>query len=207
MVDPGARAGADRDRPDRLPHAADARVVFRPAEDEVGTVLDAIGTFYVDHDLVPRLTPEGFAAAFGPTRSGETIRHYRVAVGDDGTLLAGVAVTERFKLMVDHIDRMPLPLAVIGRVTGILPADRVISSIELSLGWHAAGRIDALRRLWDAIRVEWHGRATNVVAEVDPRGSLVEAFHVGRTMIPQPDLIPVHSPVPLDGSRPVYVWR
>ena len=178
------------------------------ADDEVGTVLDAIGTFYKDHDLVPRLTPEGFAAAFGPTRSGETIRHYRVAVADDGTLLAGVAVTERFKLMVDHIDRMPLPLAVIGRVSGILPADRVISSIELNLGWHAVGRVDALRGLWDAIRVEWHGRATNVVAVVDPRGSLIEAFHVGRTFAPRVELMaPVHSTVRLDPARLLYLWR
>ena len=34
-------------------------VRFRaPTDDEVGTVLDAIGTFYGDHDLVPRLTRE-----------------------------------------------------------------------------------------------------------------------------------------------------
>jgi hypothetical protein len=103
---------------------------------------------------------------------------------------------------------MPLPLAVIGRITGILPADRVISSIELSLGWHAAGRVDALRGLWDAIRVEWHGQATNVVAVVDPRGSLIEAFHVGRTLAPRVELMaPVRSPVPLDPARLLYVWR
>src|SRR6185295_3750903 len=34
-----------------------------PADDEIGTLLDAIGTFYADHDLVPRLTPDGFVAA------------------------------------------------------------------------------------------------------------------------------------------------
>ncbi len=56
--------------------------------------------------------------------------------------------------------------------------------------------------LWDAIRDEWRDRASNAVAQADPRGSLVEMFHIGRTMIPQVEIvIPVHSPVPLDESR------
>ena len=114
------------------------------ADDEVGTVLDAIGTFYQDHDLVPRLTPEGFAAAFGPTRFGETIRHYRVAVADDGTLLAGVAVTERFKLMVDHIDS---DAAAAGRHRTDQPAScRPIGSSARSSSVSAGTRSDGSTR-------------------------------------------------------------
>ena len=72
----------------------------------------------------------------------------------------------------------------------------------------AVGRVDALRGLWDAIRFEWHGRATNVGAVVDPRGSLIEAFHVGRTLAPRVELMaPVLSPVPLDPDRLLYLWR
>jgi hypothetical protein len=90
----------------------------------------------------------------------------------------------------------------------IFPPDRVIRTIELSLAWHAPGQVRAGRQLWDAIRYEWRDRATHVAGIVDPRGSLIEAFHVGPTLVPRVQLmIPVQSPVPLDEDRLVYMWR
>jgi len=84
----------------------------------------------------------------------------------------------------------------------------MIRSIELHLGWHAPGRGDAMRALWDAIRVEWHDRATNVAALADPRGTLVDAFHVGRTFAPKLQLMaPVMTPSPVDPARLLYMWR
>ncbi len=184
-------------------------IEIRPIVDrDIPVVVDALDAFYADYDLVPRQTPERFAAALAPTSLGEPIRQYRVAVARDGTLVAGAGITERFRIMVDHIDSMPVPLALLGRLSGLIPKDRVIRSIELNLAWHAAGRVDALRSLWDAIRFEWRDRATNVVAIADPRGSLVEAFHVGRTFAPRVHLMaPVRSPVPLDPDRLLYLWR
>jgi hypothetical protein len=184
-------------------------VEVRPIRDgEVDAVIAALDAFYAGYDLVPRRTAARFSAYLAPTHLGEPIRQYRVAVANDGTLLAGACVTERFKLMVDHIDAMPLPLALLGRVTGFLPSDRIIRSIEVSLAWHAPGRVDAGRVLWDAIRFEWRDRATNVVGLADPRGSLIEAFHVGRTFMPRMHLmVPVRSPVPIDEDRLVYMWR
>ena len=182
---------------------------IRPlVEGDIGSVVEAIAAFYAGYDIVPRQTAAGFAAALAPTRLGGPIRQYRVAVGSDGTLVAGASVTERFKLMTDHIDSMPLPLALVGRVTGLIPADRTIRSIEVGLAWHAPGRVDALRGLWDAIRFEWRDRTTNVVGLADPRGTLLEALHVGRTFIPRVELMaPVRSPVRIDERRLLYMWR
>jgi predicted N-acetyltransferase YhbS len=182
---------------------------YRPLEErDVESVLEALDAFYAGFDLYPSLTAERLAGLLAPTSLGETIRHYRVAVAADGTLLAGAMVSERFKVMEDHLDQIPRPLDLLSRVVPIFPPDRIVRSIEVNLAWHAPGRVDVGRRLWDAIRDEWRDRASNAVAQADPRGSLVEMFHIGRTMIPQVEiLIPVHSPVPLDDNRPVYVWR
>ena len=184
-------------------------IEVRPVADgDIDAVVDALSTFYVGHDMVPRQTPARFAASLAPTRLGEPIRAYRVAVASDGTLLAGAGITERFKLMTDHIDAMPRPLALLGRVTGFLPADRIIRSIEVGLAWHAPGRVDAARGLWDAIRFEWRDRANTVVGLADPRGSLIEAFHVGRSFVPRVELMaPIQSPVRLDEERLLYMWR
>jgi GNAT superfamily N-acetyltransferase len=190
------------------PPAAEGLLVRPLAEGDVEAVVDAVNVFYEGFDLFPLQTPDGFMASLAPTSLGETIRSYRIAVANDGTILAGALVTERFKLMTDHIDRIPRPLALLSRVAPLFPRDRVIRTIELSLAWHAPGRLDAGRRLWDSIRFEWRDRATHVAGQADPRGPLIEIFHVGRTMIPRVELmIPVQSPVPLDENRPVYVWR
>ncbi len=182
---------------------------YRPLEDgDVEAVVEALDAFYAGYDLYPRQTPARLAALLAPTALGGPIREYRVAVADDGSLVAGAMVSERFKVMEDHIDRIPRPLELLSRVVPMLPPDRVIRSIEVNLAWHAPDRIDAGRGLWDAIRYEWRDRATHAGGQADPRGSLVEMFHIGRTVIPQVEIvIPVHSPVPLDESRPVYVWR
>ena len=158
--------------------------------------------------MYPRLTPARLHALLAPTSLGEPIRQYRVAVADDGTLLAGAMVSERFKVMEDHIDQVPRQLELMSRVVPILPPDRVIRSIEVNLAWHAPDRVDVGRRLWDAIRHEWRDRATHAGGQADP------ARHTGRD-VPyraddhpagrDPD--PVQSPVPLDERRPVYVWR
>ena len=184
-------------------------VEVRPmADDDIGPVLAGIDTFYAGYDLVPRLTPAGLTGLLAQTGLGEPLRAYRVAVTGDGTIVAGAGVTERFKLMADHLDSLPLPIAFLGRVTGLIPSDRMIRSIEIGLAWHAPGRVDALRTLWDAIRFEWHGRANTVVGPADPRGSLIEAFHVGRSFAPRVEIMaPVRSPVPLDPNRLLYLWR
>jgi predicted N-acetyltransferase YhbS len=184
-------------------------MTIRPLSDsDIPAVLAGAEAFYAGYDLVPHLTADWFAAALAPTSLGGSIRQYRVAAAADGTLLAGVGITERFRLMADRIDAMPLPLTVVGRLSGLVPADRIIRSIELYLAWHVPGRVDALRALWDAIRYEWRGRATNVVGLADPRGSLIEGLHVGPTFAPRIQLMaPVQSPTPLDPDRLLYIWR
>jgi predicted N-acetyltransferase YhbS len=184
-------------------------VEVRPvAESDIDPVIDGLTAFYAGYDMVPRQTPTGFAGALAPTGLGEAIRAYRVAVANDGNLVAGARVTERYKLMTDHIDAMPLPIAILGRLTGSIPSDRIIRSVEVSLAWHAPGRVDALRAVWDAVRYEWHDRANTIVGLADPRGSLIEAFQVGRSLAPRLELMaPVQSPVPLDPDRLLYIWR
>ena len=184
-------------------------IVYRPLEErDMQAVLEALNAFYAGYHLYPRLTRDRLAGLLAPTSLGETIRQYRVAVAADGTLLAGAMVSERFKLMEDHLENVPRRLELLSRVVPLFPPDRIVRSIEVNLAWHAPGRVGDGRRLWDAIRDEWRDRASNAVAQADPRGSLVDMFHIGRTMIPQVEIvIPVHSPIPLDESRPVYVWR
>ena len=110
--------------------------------------------------------------------------------------------------MEDHIERVPKPLELLAKVVPIVPPDRVLRTVELSLVWHAPGRLAAGRFLWEAIRYEWRDRATHFAGQADPRGTLMDVLHVGPTLVPRVEImIPVQSPVPLEEDRPVYLWR
>jgi hypothetical protein len=184
-------------------------VRVRPLEGaDLPAVVDGARAYFADHDLAPVITPELLREMLATTSLGEPIRQYRVAVGSDGTILAGSGVGERYKVMVDRIDRIPAPMALLGRLTGILPADRTLRSIELFLTWHRPGRADAATALWDAIRFEWRDRATGVGALVDPRSSLLEALSIGRLPGPRIALsVAVRSPTPIADDRLIYLWR
>jgi hypothetical protein len=154
------------------------------------------------------MTAEGLAASLATTSLGWPIRQYRVAVTRDGRVVAGAEIGERYRLMVDHIERVPLPIAVLGRLTGMLPADRVIRTIEVFGLWHVADQPAAARHLWDAIRHEWRDRVTNVAAQADPRGPLLDILGTGSRLAPRIEImVPVRSPVAIDERAPVYLWR
>jgi predicted N-acetyltransferase YhbS len=184
-------------------------ILVRPLDDrDVEAVINGAREYFTAYDLVPTLSPGYLAELLAPTALRDAIRQYRVAVDADGAILGGAGVTERFKLMVDRVERIPLPLAVIGRLTGMLPGDRRFRSVELFLSWHRPGRRDAARTLWQAIRAEWRDHATGVGALVDPRSSLLETMPVGRLPGPNVSLnVAVRSPVPIAEDRLVYLWR
>lgn len=176
-------------------------------DDDVEAVVAGINAFLGDYQLFPRQTPSTLRKYLDPTSIG-VIRQYRVAVDGERRILAGAAVTERFKIMEDHIERVPPPLALLSRVVPIVPPDRILRTLELSLVWHAPGRIDVGRFLWDSIRYEWRDRATHFAGEADPRGTLMDVLRIGPTFVPRVTLmVPVQSEERLDEDRPVYTWR
>ena len=177
------------------------------ADDDVDAVVAGVNAFLGDYQLFPRQTPSTLRKYLEETTIG-VIRQYRVAVDGERRILAGAAVTERFRIMEDHIERVPPPLALLSRVVPIVPPDRVLRTLELSLVWHAPGRADMGRFLWDSIRYEWRDRATHFAGEADPRGTLKDVLRVGPTLVPRVNImIPVQSQERLDEDRPVYTWR
>jgi predicted N-acetyltransferase YhbS len=195
-------------RTTRTPPAL-AGLRVRPLEDDdLAAVVDAVNGFYAGIQLFPRQTAERLRASLAATAIGPPIRRYRVVEAPDGSLVAGACVTERFELMEDHIDRLPVPLSILATVLRLLPPDRVIRTAEVSLAWHAPGRLDAGRLLWEAIRYEWRDRATHIAGNADERGPLAAVYRADRMPGPRIRLVaPISSPVPVDEARPIYMAR
>jgi len=187
-----------------------ADVRFRDIEDgDIDEVVAGSDAFHADTNLYPRLTPDVLRGWLAPVDPGGRVRQYRIAVSPDGAILAGALVVQRFELMVDHIDRLPAPLAILSRILPLVPPDGVIRTAEVMLPWHAPGQLEAGRHLWAQIRHEWHGRATHVATVVDPKSPAAEMCRVS-PLTPGPRLklmVPVDSPVPLPEWKPVAMIR
>ena len=192
----------------RAPRLGDVRV--REAEDgDIEEIVAGSNAFYADTNLYPRLTPDLLRRWLEPVDPGGRVRRYRVAVTPDGSIVAGALVVQRFELMVDQIERLPTPLAILARILPIVPRDGVIRTLEVMLPWHAPGQLEAGRRLWEQVRHEWHDRATHVATVVDPKGQAAAMCRVS-PLTPGPRLklmVPVDSPVPLSESKPVTMIR
>ena len=79
-----------------------------------------------------------------------------------------------------HRARAPAA-GIAGSVVPVIPPGGVLKTAELSLLWHAPGRLDAGRFLWDAIRYEWRDQATHFAGEADHRwGSSTSCVSVRR---------------------------
>ena len=182
----------------------------RDIEDgDVEAVVAGSNAFHADTNLYPRLTADRLKAMLAPMDPGGRARQYRVAASPDGAILAGAVVMQRYDLMVDHIDRLPAPLALLNKVLALVPPDGVIRSLEVGLPWYAPGQLEAGRRLWEQVRHEWHGRATHVGAVLDPRNAAAAMCRVS-PLTPGPRLklmVPVDSPVPLSESKPIVMVR
>ena len=141
--------------------------------------------------------------------TGALMLTYRVVVSPGGSIMAGALVVQRFELMVDQIERLPRPLAILSKVLPLVPPDGVIRTAEVLLPWHAPGQLVAGQRLWEHIRHEWHGRATHVATVVDPKSAVAEMCRIS-PLTPGPRLklmVPVDSPLPLSEVKPVAMIR
>jgi GNAT superfamily N-acetyltransferase len=190
------------------PNLRSARV--RDIEDaDVEAVVAGSNTFHAGTNLYPWLTVDSLKAMLAPMAPGGRARTYRVAASPDGSILAGAVVMQRYDLMVDHIDRLPAPLALMNKVLSLVPPDGVIRSLEVGLPWYAPGQLEAGRRLWEQIRHEWRGKATHVGAVIDPKSEAAAMCRVS-PLTPGPRLklmVPVDSPVPLSASKPITMIR
>jgi predicted N-acetyltransferase YhbS len=185
-------------------------VEVRDVEDaDIEEVTAGSAAFHAGTNLYPRLTPDLLRAWLAPVEPGGRVRRYRIAASPGGSILAGGLVVQRFELMVDQIEHLPTPLAVLSRILPLVPRDGVIRTAEVMLAWHAPGQLEAGRRLWEQIRREWHDRATHVAAVVDPKSPAADMCRVSPlTLGPRLKLmVPVDSPVPLSESRPVVMIR
>jgi hypothetical protein len=78
-------------------HPQSPTAIGRPArESELEEICRELSAFYQGHNLVPVETPDSLASWLAQRPVDEPYRHYYLATGEDGRLLAGLGLTEAY---------------------------------------------------------------------------------------------------------------
>lgn len=174
--------------PDALPE-----ITVRPAEPrDLAQLIDKSDSFYADYDLYAPLDIEILADVLN---GSATVYHYRVAVDGQGTLIAGVMLSERSRLMRDEFRNVPPPV----RANPQFPKDGYLRLMEAGSLWF--DRLDVGQYLWEYVRWEFRDRISTISLQADARSPLRQVIPDEPGTMQLNIVVAVSSPVTIDANR------
>lgn len=198
LVVTGAKVRSSRPR---LPADLTVESLGYGEEDRFAQHLDR---FYRRHNFYPSLSGEELERWRRRSPLSRPFRHFRVVRDSGGQLLAGMAVSESYRLQVLHVARLPPVLRVLNAIARFVPPDGEVRQLTVSRLWFAPGNWRAIRLLWRHVRWEWRDRAGMVMTRFDPRDGW-------RRLLGLPPWTPrgemnlaVRAPAPVSEHVPLY---
>ena len=189
----------------RPPRPVAGITVQEAKRDEFEKVADRLNAFYREFNLYEPQTADSLATWCETTPFDDPFRHYLVAVDDDGDFVAGIGVSEGYRMRTLMITHMPAVLRALNAVLKIVPPDGITRGLELSKLWFAPGRLVAARYLVEEVRFRWRDKANMIIAWVDEHSPVFKAIRPRPwTPITRSALVILESPVPASAARPVY---
>jgi len=144
-----------------------------PRLEELGEVVEGLNRFYLDYNFFSPESETSLADWLNVTPFDSPFRHYRVVTDRAGSLLAGVALAESYRLRTTLITHLPLALRLPNLVFRVVPPTGELREIAVSRFWYAPGQERAARHLLETMRWEWRERATALMLTTDVRGHLM----------------------------------
>lgn len=154
-------------------------MIVRSAQpDEFEKITHQQNLFYRDYNFYKLETVETLTTWLATTPFAEPLNHYQVAVDRNGNILAGLSLTEQYKLVAMQIKHMPFFVKVLNRFLAVVPSDGSLRQVTAKRLWYAPGQLAAARYLWETIRWQWRNRGTVLVCYFDPRGVLPKVLRL-----------------------------
>ena len=161
--------------------------------------MDGFTAFTAHQDFARVFDAESLRAWLAPNPL--PVHHYRVAVDDDGAVLAGLALREEALLRTMELVHMPVTIRLANIALRVVPKDGQLRNLSVEHLWFAPGRLDAARALWEDTRWSWRDRGSNLLMTVDPRSPASGVLRL-RPWTPTTSVtIAVRADPPLDPTR------
>ena len=177
----------------------------RPVKpDELESVVEQLNQYYRDYNLYPPETRGSLAAWLAQTPFDTPFRHYQIVADKAGSILAGMGLSENYRLRATLITHLPAGLRIMNRLFHVIPASGELREAALSRIWFAPGQIQAARQLLERMRWEWRARCTSLMFSADIRSPLMRLLNVWDRYAREVEGIALRAPVPCTRDRLFY---
>ncbi len=189
----------------RPPQPVAGLTVREIEQSEFELVAERLNAFYRGFNLYEPQTAASLSSWCKTTPFADPFRHYLVAVDANGDLVAGVGVSEGYRMRTLRITHMPAVLRALNAVLRIVPTDGVTKELELTKIWFSPGRLRAARYLLEAVRFKWRNEANMLITWVDDRNPVFKILQP-RPWTPKTSLalVILESSVPASAEHPIY---
>jgi hypothetical protein len=177
----------------------------RPVKpDELESVVELLNQYYRDYNLYPPETSSSLAAWLAETPFDTPFHHYQIVTDQAGSILAGMGLSENYRLRTTLITHLPAGLRILNRLFHVIPASGELREAALSRIWFAPGQMEAARQLLETMRWEWRAKCTSLMFSADVRSPLVRLLNVWDRYARQVEGIALRAPVPCTKDRLFY---
>ncbi|HBZ00078.1 MAG TPA: hypothetical protein DEO84_02035 [candidate division Zixibacteria bacterium] len=134
----------------------------------------------------------------------EPFRHLFIVRNAHDEIVAGLVLTETYKLRYMQIVKAPFIARMANRVLHVVPSDNIMREINLSHIWFVPSQINAARYLLETIRWEWRDKASSFIIWIDPICPFIELFNLRPWTLKTETSIVLHSKIKMSEDKPVY---
>jgi GNAT superfamily N-acetyltransferase len=179
--------------------------VVRPAQpEELDKVAEQLNRFYRDYNLYTPETGSSLGVWLNETPFDTPFRHYQIVTDKAGSILAGMGLSENYRLRTTLITHLPVSLRFLNRLFNVIPASGELREVVLSRIWYVPGQLKAVQYLLETMRWEWRTRCTSLIFSADVRSPLVGLLGVWDRFGKEIVGIAVRGPVPCTEVRLCY---
>ena len=189
----------------RPPKTLNGVVVRTAVPDDFEPIAYGLNRFYDEYNFFAPQTTDSLAEWLAKSPFGRPFRHYYVAVNQAGSILAGLAISEQYRISEMEVQHLPAAMRLLNRLVRFVPADGRLRQISAHKVWFAHGQLRAARYLWDSMRWQWRERGNTVTFRYDPRSPLKDVFRSPLWMPEGSFTFALSAPEPMSEDRLIAV--
>jgi hypothetical protein len=134
----------------------------------------------------------------------EPFRHFLIVSNSHDEILAGLVLTETYKLRYLQIVQAPFMARMANRILHVVPSDYIMREINLGHIWFAHGQINAARYLLETVRWECRNKASSFLIWIDPNCPFINLLSLRPWTLKTEISIVIQSNVKISEDKPVY---
>jgi len=186
--------------PPKLTHGYEIR---RVPQDKFKLVSEQVNRFYQSYNMYTPRSETELITWLSMTPFDRPFRHFLVVNDSRGEIIAGLVVTEMYKLRTLKVVTSPLIVRFANRLLHVVPSDYIMREVVLSHIWFAPGLQETAKFLLESVRWEWRDKASSFMVWVDSLSPHIDIFDIHPWTLRTASSMVIQSDVAMSEISPI----